>query len=317
MAIANARLGYWLVNPARLLKASRPDQTVRPYFFLLELLGRLDETKSRIYVSDGGHIENLGAYELLRRRCKFIVIVDAEQDASHTFHGLAHLVRIAKIDFDYDIELSMQDMQTNEFGYSRAHCALGYVQYGPSEFGSILYIKASLTGDENEYIKEYKSRLKEFPHESTTEQFFSEEQFEAYRALGFHIGNGLVATYSGKRIDSFFDHLRDILVIDVVDKDSYLKVQDRIMKIRVAEGRATSQSSKTRIMEEKLHLMEFSVLKLNLNQAYVASGPCRNIVQVFSGWLRDEDFCALWQQEIWRYGDDLRRFAQNHSGYVS
>ena len=54
------------------------------------------------------------------------------------------------------------------------------------------YLKASLTGDENLYIREYHQRFPEFPNESSAEQFFSEEQFEAYRALGKHIADEMI-----------------------------------------------------------------------------------------------------------------------------
>ena len=58
--------------------------------------------------------------------------------------------------------------------------------------GILIYIKASLSGDENDYVLDYKRRNPTFPHESTVDQFFSEEQFEAYRALGFHAARGLL-----------------------------------------------------------------------------------------------------------------------------
>jgi hypothetical protein len=48
-----------------------------------------------------------------------------------------------------------------------------------------------MTGDENDYVFHYKKRYPGFPHESTLEQMFSEEQFEAYRALGYHATYGL------------------------------------------------------------------------------------------------------------------------------
>src|SRR5205807_7962349 len=59
--------------------------------------------------------------------------------------------------------------------------------------GVLVYVKASLTGDEKDYVLDYKRRNPAFPHETTGDQFFSEEQFEAYRALGFHIAYGFWA----------------------------------------------------------------------------------------------------------------------------
>ena len=72
------------------------------------------------------------------------------------------------------------------------HCAAGEIQYGPNEMGILLYVKASLSGDESDYILDYKRRYRDFPHETTGDQFFNEEQLEAYRALGFHIMKGLL-----------------------------------------------------------------------------------------------------------------------------
>ena len=101
------------------------------------------------------------------------------------------------------------------------HCAHGKIDYGSGKEGSLLYIKASMTGDEVEYVQEYQARNPKFPHESTGDQFFTEAQFEAYRALGFHIvedlfvRNGSIAPpeykvqYSGyKRINDWFAALR-------------------------------------------------------------------------------------------------------------
>jgi hypothetical protein len=72
------------------------------------------------------------------------------------------------------------------------HAAIGTIDYGDNEKGYIVYIKSSLSGDENDYIRDYARRYDRFPHETTGDQFFSEEQFEVYRALGFHMAHGLL-----------------------------------------------------------------------------------------------------------------------------
>jgi hypothetical protein len=53
--------------------------------------------------------------------------------------------------------------------------------------GILVYLKASLTGDEPSDVLAYADQYALFPHESTANQFFTESQFESYRALGFHI----------------------------------------------------------------------------------------------------------------------------------
>jgi hypothetical protein len=184
----------------------RFDWRVRPGAFLREMSSRLDETHKWVNVSDGGHIENLASIELLRRRCKFIIIGDGEADPNHHFHGLATLVRYARIDLgvqiDIDLEkLRLSGLETNvpvavpeadRERRSLEHFAVGKIKYpkdgdvGAGD-GYLLYLKSSLTGDEDEVITEYRHRNPAFPHESTADQFFDEGQFEAYRALGQHI----------------------------------------------------------------------------------------------------------------------------------
>lgn len=74
---------------------------------------------------------------------------------------------------------------------STAHHAIGRIYYAEGEEGTLVYIKASLTGDEGLTIRTYAGTSPAFPHESTADQFFGEEQFEAYRALGEHIARGI------------------------------------------------------------------------------------------------------------------------------
>jgi hypothetical protein len=64
--------------------------------------------------------------------------------------------------------------------------SVGLIDYGEEEFGALVYVKGSLTGDESDYVRDYGRRNPSFPHERTSDQLFSEEQFEVYRALGFH-----------------------------------------------------------------------------------------------------------------------------------
>ena len=80
------------------------------------------------------------------------------------------------------------------------HCAVGRIVYPDGARGVLVYFKSSVTGDEKDYILDYKRCNPSFPHETTTDQFFTEEQFEAYRALGFHI------------VDHFFGEADDFAV---------------------------------------------------------------------------------------------------------
>jgi hypothetical protein len=75
----------------------------------------------------------------------------------------------------------------DERGFSGAHCAVGYVRYDDGGYGTIVYLKSSMTGDEPTELHQYKADHAAFPHEPTTDQFFSEPQFESYRRLGVHV----------------------------------------------------------------------------------------------------------------------------------
>jgi hypothetical protein len=190
LSLLNIRLAYWLPNPKRLAEIAN-GLGARPFSLWSELFGRIDENGKFVNLSDGGHIENLGVYELLRRRCKFIIAIDGEADPEMTFPSLMKLIRYARIDFGIDIQLDLDDLQRNEAGYTKAHFVLGEIDYGDGHTGILLYLKSSLTGNERDYILDYQQSNPTFPHETTADQFFSEAQFEAYRALGEHIGEDL------------------------------------------------------------------------------------------------------------------------------
>jgi hypothetical protein len=204
LALLNVRLGYWMRNPALIQAEGRyAAPASKPFYLFQEMFGLLDETSRQVYLTDGGHIEALGIYELLRRRCGTIIAVDCNDDAEMTFFDFVILQRYARIDLGIRIELPWQSIReralatsaelaapavdgTDPVRHSGPHAAWGRIFYPGGAEGRLLYIKMSLTGDENDYIINYKRRYPHFPHESTADQFFSEEQFEVYRALGFH-----------------------------------------------------------------------------------------------------------------------------------
>lgn len=192
LTILNLRLGAWLKNPrATIATEQRPNGV----YLFQELLATADETSPYVQISDGGHIENLGVYELLRRRCRFIVAVDGEHDEMMTFHGLTNLQRLAYIDFGVTIEANLDDLRLGSAGLSRSHFRFCRIRYPlgqhdrQEEIGYLVYLKLSLTGNEGEFIRRLKSDEPSFPHHSTANQFFTEVQFEAYRALGEHVGD--------------------------------------------------------------------------------------------------------------------------------
>jgi hypothetical protein len=192
----NVRLGFWIANPR---KKTFPPARIPGFRCLLrEMFGySMSENDVWLNLSDGGHIENMGIYELLRRRCKFIICVDGEADPGFTFPGLMTLVRHARIDFGVEIDAQLQDIRPSPAtGLSQSHWGLFRVRYpaaqgAPGAKGLLLYMKLSVTGNESELIRTYRAVHPEFPHQSTLDQFFDQEQFEAYRALGVHVCEGL------------------------------------------------------------------------------------------------------------------------------
>ena len=183
LTMLNVRLGFWIRKPVAGGNGGTPGFTC----LLRETLSAgLSEKRDWLNLSDGGHIENMAVYELLRRRCKFIICVDGESDPTFTFQGLMTLVRHAQIDFGTAIEPSLDDLRPKETtGFSKSHFHFCRIRY-PEGTGLLLYIKLSVTGNEPELIKRYRTNNPEFPHQTTLDQFFDQEQFEAYRQLGVH-----------------------------------------------------------------------------------------------------------------------------------
>ncbi len=350
LTVFNVRLGWWLRNPRRRrigLQSTEsklpppehddpfapphpiptPPRTPNPLpssprFGLLklltELLGRSNDTTSYVYLTDGGHFDNMGLYELLRRRCRTIIVCDGEADPHLHFEGMGMAIRKARLDFGVEVTLDetspvpprpdpppphhrhhphqdhpapspghepalsgaglavpavpttgpapsadltpapippsirepAQDHELSslkstdpaaplpqaehqpttdlpfvlsaristtdssevtgtisrpqsppptiqglcsfgEFPGNSIHCVHGTIRYPedthPDQFGRILYIKASLTGDEPPDLLNYRRQHQNFPHDTTLNQFFTESQFESYRRLGEHI----------------------------------------------------------------------------------------------------------------------------------
>ena len=203
----NVRLGRWITNPKR--GNSWPAARFALVYTLLELFGMADDQGLYINISDGGHFENLGLYELVRRRCRYIIVCDGEQDNDYSFESLGGAIRRCRDDFKAEICVDVSRMQALERnGQTSGHYAFGSVQYDESapgqKWGQILYLKASYTGRESFDIRQYKRESPDFPHETTGDQFFSESQFESYRKLGEEVARealpGFMAALSTKEL---------------------------------------------------------------------------------------------------------------------
>ena len=193
LALLNLRLGYWLNNPV--VKEFYPNIL----YIGREIFSSLRPNGKWLYLTDGGHIDNTGLYELLRRRCGDIIVVDAEADPTLSFRSFVNVQRHARIDLGVRINMSWDMIAATSFAARQPgaksargpHCAIGEILYSDGGVGKLTYVKSSLSGDENVYVRDYARRRADFPHESTSDQFFTEEQFEVYRSLGFHCVHGL------------------------------------------------------------------------------------------------------------------------------
>jgi len=191
LTLFNARLGYWVGKP-RGAGWKAPSPKFGDLLFT-EFFGRTDGTGDFVHISDGGHFENLGVYELIRRRCRYIVAVDAAEDVDASDDNLATLVRLCRIDFGVRIRIDTDPVRVSgPDNLSRAHAVVGRIHYDDVDQGEmpgvLVYIKASMTGDEPPDVQKYARKEPAFPHQPTDlRQEFGEEQFECYRCLGDHV----------------------------------------------------------------------------------------------------------------------------------
>ncbi|HYG12083.1 MAG TPA: patatin-like phospholipase family protein [Pyrinomonadaceae bacterium] len=191
MTLFNARLGWWLGNPVKdCYRKSGPKVALKP--MVDEALGKTDADKDYIYLSDGGHFENLGLYEMVLRRSHTIFVIDASSDPDHKFENLGNAIRRIRVDLGVPIEIKNIINYSKEQDAPRTYCAIGDIHYKQvdegeeTDDGVLIYIKPMLTKEEPPDVFNYAKANLTFPHESISDQFFSEQQFESYRVLGLH-----------------------------------------------------------------------------------------------------------------------------------
>jgi hypothetical protein len=199
----NLRLGRWCGNPLRdaVWKQKSPKFAAKPIF--AELTGSATAQAAWINLTDGGHFDNLGVYELIRRRCRLIIVVDAGCDPKYQFEDLANTIR--KCWTDLGVNLRFEEFEPmhlkKDSRYCGVHGVVGRIQYNDykdAPDGAIIYLKSSLIGDEWPDIRQYADSHKDFPHESTADQFFDENQFEAYRHLGYKVAAKMIVALANR-----------------------------------------------------------------------------------------------------------------------
>jgi hypothetical protein len=225
LGTANIRLGYWWQSGAA--KDSSPSalrSVFRTQAYLYEeFLGRFPgTTQKHWYLSDGGHSENTGAYELIRRQIRTIILLDNGADPAYQFEDFANLVRRVRIDFGVEVEeISLSQAIADGFlnknvdvaegdlnfvgsltelkkstdvmdglNVSKAFTSLFRVWYPDGHDPSLLLlVKPTICGRESVDVVEYAATHPLFPQEPTSDQFFDEAQWESYRRLGYSMGS--------------------------------------------------------------------------------------------------------------------------------
>jgi hypothetical protein len=190
MSILNVALGWWHGNPSQ---ASRSQRGPTFYSWLFNGLFRKTSAEDRwINLSDGGHFDNLGIYEMLKRRCMYIVAVDASQDPERKLTDLGNAVRRARI--DHGAHITLKDAAKLEHRLpelaERGVLIYDIKYFDRNEIGTLLYIKPSMLAVDAQLpadLVEHRKESGKFPHESTLDQYFSEAQFESYRVLGYRM----------------------------------------------------------------------------------------------------------------------------------
>jgi hypothetical protein len=184
MTLLNVRLGAWLGNPGaagrRTWTHCGPRSAVSS--LLREAFGQTDDRSPYVYLSDGGHFENLGLYEMIQRRCRTIVLLDAGCDEQFVYEDLGNAVR--KIRIDMDTSIVFQEESIRLLRGKQRRCAVADICYPDGTIGQLIYVKPMMLGNEPPDVRSYFDANPAFPHQSTGDQWFDESQTESYRLLG-------------------------------------------------------------------------------------------------------------------------------------
>ena len=206
--IFNVRTGRWVPNPRHTASRgliSRSLNAIPAVLYLRELLGNANRDDDFMYLSDGGHFENLGVYELFRRRCRYIVAVSSDIESIEGADALGNLgtaLRMARVDFGVEVSIpSLKPLLRNpQTGRVLSYFAVGELRYGgaagdgeePPPIGTFVLIKTGLVEDSlTADLIQYLAGNPSFPYDSTLDQQFDQPQFESYRHLGYLAGSAM------------------------------------------------------------------------------------------------------------------------------
>lgn len=214
LGLFNARLGAWLGNTNQ--RGDSTWQLAGPRWaaatLLADLLGYTDADNKYVNLSDGGHFDNLGLYEMVLRRVRHIVVCDVGSDAGFHFEDLGNAIRKIRIDFgvSIDFEREINILPKGDNGEPGLYCAFGTINYKCVDGdevtnGLLCYIKPTVRGRSHPPydVTSYSRGSAVFPHETTADQWFDESQFESYRALGVHAIKAICGDATVRSLEDF------------------------------------------------------------------------------------------------------------------
>jgi hypothetical protein len=176
-------------------------RTMQPTLGLLwaEAAGRLSYRATWMYVTDGGHYDNLGLVEALRRGARHIVVLDASGDKADTWFTLGGAIALARVDAGVDIDLDPTTMVRGGRGLAPGQVvrpwAHGWFRRPPEESspgqaeqlpqqGEIWVCKLGWWQGAPWDVQAYARQHPAYPCDSTLEQLYDATEFEAYQQLG-------------------------------------------------------------------------------------------------------------------------------------
>lgn len=254
LTLFNIRFGWWLGNTGKVggrkdgwilkrlpmyeaqkfYERSSPAVAVLP--LLNEILGRTSEDKRYLNITDGGHFENLALYEMILRRCKYIIVSDAAADEKFNFGEIANAIEKCRVDFGVEIKFrgemnihsrfASDELRKNGQRYAIAdiiYPELDDAKPRKHRSGYLIYVRPALIGGEPVDISHYADFNSSFPHQSTGDQFFDEHQFEAYRALGFLTFEELIDTECPQTVEANFKSILEKSVRNEVPLESAIR----------------------------------------------------------------------------------------------
>jgi hypothetical protein len=220
LALTNVRLGAWLPNPYFVALKSGcvgndekdGDWTVpglprirRLHYFAREVLGIHPSTSRLLLCTDGGHYDNLGLVELLRRKCGLIYCFDASGLSRPLADTLSGAMRLAREELGVDIKFGDLYQLVGGSGrrlrpegplanlnsqLSAKAVVIGSISYPAEDVpdGVLIFAQADLTADMPYQVLEFTQDDPGFPNDGTADQWFDYARFDAYQNLGRYIG---------------------------------------------------------------------------------------------------------------------------------